>query len=115
MEALERTVNVYMVGRGQILGTTGLGGLYTLLSGDCGGRFNGDGGIFNVADRISRLTIRDFPSSGFQLHIHEGEGGTAHLKTYKGEYINLSSYDAAMADLLVGQIGISIDISGLKK
>ncbi len=45
------------------------------------------------------LTIRDFPVSGVQLHIHEGPGGTAHLKTKKNEYFNLNSYDAAMADL----------------
>ena len=45
-----------------------------------------------------KLTIRDFPASGFQMHIHEGDGGTSHLKTYNGEKILMSSYDAAMAD-----------------
>lgn len=74
-----------------------------------GGGFGG-GSIFDRMDHLAGsrplgqanasrpLTIRDFPASGFQLHIHEGAGGTAHLKTYKGEHLLLSSYDAAMAD-----------------
>jgi len=51
-----------------------------------------------------KLTIRDFPASGFQLHIHEGEGGTAHIKTYDGRYANISSYEAAIADLLADKL-----------
>lgn len=47
-----------------------------------------------------RLTMRPIgPNS--QLHIHEGEGGTAHIKTRKEEYQNINSYDAAMLDLLM--------------
>jgi len=53
-----------------------------------------------------KLTIRDFPASGFQLHIHEGEGGTIHIKTYDGKYFNISSYDAAIADLLADRLKI---------
>lgn len=45
------------------------------------------------------LTILDLPASGIQLHTHEGENGTAHLKTYSGDIIPISSYDAAMADI----------------
>ncbi|MCK4647514.1 hypothetical protein KAT24_01125 [Candidatus Pacearchaeota archaeon] len=46
------------------------------------------------------LTIRDFPASGFQLHIHEEPGGKPLLKDYSGKKISeLNSYDAAMADL----------------
>lgn len=45
------------------------------------------------------LTIRDFPASKVQLHIHEGQGGTAHWRTYdRQDKIPMSSYDAAMAD-----------------
>jgi hypothetical protein len=51
-----------------------------------------------VISQTDDLTIRDLPASGFQLHIHEGENGTAHLKTYHGDRTLLSSYDAAMAD-----------------
>ncbi len=47
-----------------------------------------------------KLTIRDFPASGFQLHIHEGENGTAHIWDYKRQKkFNISSYDAAIMDL----------------
>jgi len=53
------------------------------------------------------LTIRDFPSSGFQLHIHERSGGTAHIWDYKREKkIEINSYEAAMADLLADKLGI---------
>jgi hypothetical protein len=55
----------------------------------------------------SPLTIRDFPDSGFQLHIHEGPGGSANIKGYgekKGHPI--SSYDAAMSDILADNLGI---------
>lgn len=44
------------------------------------------------------LTIRDFPASGFQLHIHEEAGSKAKLKGYNGQSIEINSYDAAMAD-----------------
>lgn len=43
------------------------------------------------------LTIRDFPASNFQLHIHEGAGGITHFKHGKN-YSEINSYDAAMAD-----------------
>ncbi|OGJ13272.1 hypothetical protein A3K82_01800 [Candidatus Pacearchaeota archaeon RBG_19FT_COMBO_34_9] len=43
------------------------------------------------------LTMRDFPASGFQLHIHEGVGGITHFKHGKN-YSEINSYDAAMAD-----------------
>lgn len=54
------------------------------------------------------LTIRDFPSSGFQLKIHEGPGGTAHITKYGTNKIisELNSYDAAMADLLADNLDI---------
>lgn len=55
------------------------------------------------------LVIRDLPASGLQLHIHEGHGGTSHLKTYKGDYININSYDAAMMDWELDRL-----IAGLK-
>jgi len=47
-----------------------------------------------------KLTIRPLgPNS--QLHIHEGPGGTVHIKTRDNQYQNLSSYQAAMMDLLL--------------
>ena len=47
-----------------------------------------------------KLTIRPLgPNS--QLHIHEGPGGNAHIKTRDNQYQNLSSYQAAMMDLLL--------------
>ena len=54
------------------------------------------------------LTIRDFPSLGFQLKIHEGPGGTAHITKYGTNKIisELNSYDAAMADLLADKLDI---------
>jgi len=52
-----------------------------------------------------KMTIRPLgPNS--QLHIHEGEKGTAHIKTRKGEYQNLNSYDAAMIDLQLDKAGV---------
>jgi len=54
------------------------------------------------------LTIRDFPASGFQLHIHEGAGGSANIKPYGSKKgIPISSYDAAMADLLADKLDIA--------
>ena len=45
------------------------------------------------------LTIRDFPASGFQLHIHEGETTKpSSIMDYSRKRVLLSSYDAAMAD-----------------
>jgi len=45
------------------------------------------------------LTVRDFPASGFQLHIHEGETTKASsIMDYLRNKSLLSSYDAAMAD-----------------
>jgi hypothetical protein len=48
----------------------------------------------------SNLTIRDFPASGFQLHIHEGNiNEPSSLVNYpRTNKFLLSSYDAAMAD-----------------
>ena len=47
-----------------------------------------------------KLTIRPLgPNS--QIHIHEGSGGTAHIKTRDNQYQNLNSYQAAMMDLLL--------------
>ena len=47
-----------------------------------------------------KLTIRPLgPNS--QLHIHEGQGGTAHIKTRDNQYQNLNSYQAAMMDSLL--------------
>ena len=41
----------------------------------------------------------DFPASGFQLHIHEGETTKpSSLMDYSRRKILISSYDAAMAD-----------------
>ena len=67
------------------------------------------------SDRGENLIIRDFPISGFQLHLHEGEGGTGHLKTYDGDKIPLSSYDAAMADLFAGKLDIKKILAQLNK
>ncbi len=50
------------------------------------------------------LTIRPF--SGFDLHIHEGAGGSANIKYPDGSHTLLDSYDAAMADLLADNLGI---------
>ncbi len=46
------------------------------------------------------LTVLDFPSSGFQVHIHEGAGGSANVQPYGGigPKINVSSYDVATLD-----------------
>ncbi len=45
------------------------------------------------------LTIRDFPASGFQLHIHEGETTKpSSIMDYSRNKFCLPSYDAAMAD-----------------
>jgi len=64
------------------------------------------GSSLPILPSVSRpLTIRDFPESGFQLHIHEGPGGSANIKAYgesKGQPI--SSYDAAIADLFVHKL-----------
>lgn len=91
---LEQTLQMYEVGRNETFEVSVYNvssGLYELYTG-------GSGGI--------KLTIRDFPASGFQLHIHEGEDGSANLKTYNGERIPISSYDAAMADLLANKLKI---------
>jgi hypothetical protein len=54
------------------------------------------------------LTIRDFPSSGFQLHIHEQPGGKPLIKGYDGKKIaELSSYDAAIGDLNADKLDLS--------
>jgi hypothetical protein len=54
------------------------------------------------------LTIRPFPESGFQLHIHEGEGGSAHLVTKDRKFkFSLTSFDAAMADLDADKLDIA--------
>ena len=64
-----------------------------------------------ILPSVSRpLTIRDFPESGFQLHIH-GNGGYIDEAGFKkhGEvkqFMKLSSYDAAMGDLLADKLGI---------
>jgi hypothetical protein len=52
------------------------------------------------------LTIRPI-SSNVSLNIHEGAGGTAHLKIKGKEYQNLSSYEAAMIDLQMDKAGLS--------
>ena len=51
------------------------------------------------------LTIRPLGKSS-SLHIHEGAGGTAQIKTSKNEYQNLNSYDASILDLLMDYAGI---------
>ncbi|MBU2616977.1 MAG: hypothetical protein KKB79_03295 [Nanoarchaeota archaeon] len=51
------------------------------------------------------LTIRPL-GPNVQLHIKEGAGGTAHLKTRDGQYQNLGSYEAAMLDLVLDEHGI---------
>lgn len=56
------------------------------------------------SDKMSRsegkLTIRDFPELGFQLHIHEEPNGSAHFWDYARSLpsVPISSYNAAMAD-----------------
>ena len=51
------------------------------------------------------MTIRPL-GPNVQLHIKEGAGGTAHLKTRDGEYQNLGSYEASMLDLLLDKYGV---------
>lgn len=51
-----------------------------------------------------KLTIR--PLGNTQMHIHEGAGGSAHIKTRDNQYQNLSSYNAAMMDLLLDRAGL---------
>ena len=40
------------------------------------------------------------------MHIHDGPGGTGHLKTYNNGYQNLSSNQAAMGELYARNLGI---------
>jgi len=51
------------------------------------------------------LTIRPL-GPNTQLHIHEGSGGTAHIKTRDGQYQNIGSYEAAMLDLELDMAGV---------
>ena len=66
----------------------------------------GSGMKLGSTHQRSKLTIRNFPASGVQLHIHEGPDGTAHLKTHKNEYINVNSYDAAMMDYRMDKLNL---------
>lgn len=52
-----------------------------------------------------KMTIRPL-GPNTSLHIHEGPGGTAHIKTRKNEYQHLGSYEAAMLDLLMDKAGL---------
>lgn len=65
------------------------------------------------------LTIRDFPNLGFQLHIHEENGGYTHLKFEKGKgpdkYFEINSYDAAMADGGQKAYGVMANLERLNK
>lgn len=70
-----------------------------------GSRVNGNavGFMGNVGSGFRAnedLTVRDFPASGFQLHIHEGETTEASsvVDYSRVKKVLLSSYDAAMAD-----------------
>jgi hypothetical protein len=58
------------------------------------------------------LTIRPF--SSFDLHIHEGAGGTGHIKYPDGSRTLLNSYDAAMADLWADRLEIKKILKKLK-
>jgi hypothetical protein len=51
------------------------------------------------------LTIRPI-SPNVSLNLHEGAGGTAHLKIKGKEYQNLSSYEAAMLDPQMDRAGL---------
>jgi hypothetical protein len=72
----------------------------------------GDGELVKKKESYKKLkhsdnsfTVNDFPASGFQLHIHEGEEGTAHIWDYKREKkFNISSYDAAIMDLIADNL-----------
>ena len=55
--------------------------------------------------RSAPLTIRPLGDNS-QLHIHEGIGGIAHIKTRDGSFHHLNSYDAAMLDLRLDTAGI---------
>ncbi len=107
----------------------GVSKLYTGPLGNFGGGFGGGssggfgaggfggGSIFDRMDHFAAsrpishasrpLTIRDSPLGEFQLHIHEGIGGSAKLKTYGGLSKGIPSYDAAMLDLYGDKLGIS--------
>ena len=69
----------------------------------------------------NELKIINFPNSNFQLHIHDGPGGTGHIKTYDGGYQNLSSNQAAMGELYARNMGIgkpldnNVDLYGMLK
>ena len=66
--------------------------------------YYGKGNAVMPGERIS-LTIRPLgPNSA--LHIHEGKDGTAHIKTRKNEYVQITSYKAAMIDLLLDEAGV---------
>jgi len=59
------------------------------------------------------LKIIDLKNSAVQIHIHEGDGGTAHYKQVgpnapsgRDAYINMNSYDAAMGDYYAQQAKI---------
>ena len=78
-------------------------------------------GGLNSVPQDNNLSITDFANSGFQLHIHDGPGGTGHLKTYGGDYHPLSSNQSAMGELYARNLGIgkpldnSVDLYGMLK
>jgi hypothetical protein len=53
----------------------------------------------------NNLIIRPL-GKNISLHIHEGAGGTAQIKTSKNEYQSLNSYESAMIDLQMDKVGL---------
>jgi len=117
-ESEKKSFRVYQVGDLENLSATALhygeGGSSGFVGGGFGGISKKDLDKYGIVGMPSmkipkiqpnqNLTIRDFPASGFQLHIHEGAGGTAHIWDYKRKNkIEINSYDAAMAELLAGR------------
>ena len=109
----ETKQRVYQVGDLESLSATALhygegGGSSGFVGGGFGGISKKDidkYGIvlptYNTPSKIQpnqKLTIRNFPASGTQLHIHEEPRGITHFKHSDGTYSEINSYDAAMAD-----------------
>ncbi len=104
---------VHQVGDLESLSATALhygegGGSSGFAGGGFGGMSKKDCEKYGIIDTPSmnipkiqpsqNLTIRDFPASGFQMHIHEKPNGITHFKYPDNTYSEINSYDAAMAD-----------------
>jgi hypothetical protein len=68
------------------------------------GSFNNSPGL----PKSGSMSFIDLPYCGVQLHMHQEEGGANHFKKYGEEkpFYDLSSYDAAMADILADKLDL---------